>query len=341
MLSKSTHTLILTSASLSNEEYELIHGLAGTLKSADTMHIPFDEAERIREDYQAVGGLSASAKAFNDLSVPNLANMGKANSIVLFNITPGRSWPILEMKIRHAAQMGTRLFIINDRPLRLDDHADAVFRLHASWYREFMLFTGRLRSDKGEDLNGLAHNYFKAPNFDAQFLSRIRMKGACLVHFVKSLRKGKTIFITDGDRTVDEDLEAFLMHAYLQRKNAKLLIMQRGLNPVGARAWSEKHKGPQELNRQLLEEYDTLLLYVLPDLFPAKDQQIIHFGFTPLSGYGKGGIFFPSSSLLETGGTTHLYNGNQITLKPVLSNDRGLDNCRTLKGIIARLSSVT
>jgi len=86
MLSKSTHTLILTSASLSNEEYELIHGLAGTLKSADTMHIPFDEAERIREDYQAVGGLSASAKAFNDLSVPNLANMGKANSIVLFNI---------------------------------------------------------------------------------------------------------------------------------------------------------------------------------------------------------------------------------------------------------------
>ena len=49
MLSKSTHTLILTSASLCNEEYELINDLACTLKRAHTMHIPFDEAERLRE----------------------------------------------------------------------------------------------------------------------------------------------------------------------------------------------------------------------------------------------------------------------------------------------------
>ncbi len=337
MLSKSTHTLILTSASLSNEEYELIHGLAGTLKSADTMHIPFDEAERLRDSYRAASAMPAYSKDLPGLPSPSLDELDGADSIVIFNVTPGRSWPILEMKVRHAAQKGTTLFIINDRPTRLDDHAAAVFRLTEQLYRDFLLLTGKLRVSSGNEVEGETVEYLQSQSADPAFLSRARLKPARLSLFATSLQEGRTIFINDGDRTASEALEAFLMHAHLQRDRAKLLIMQRGLNPAGARAWSEKHKGPHELNRQLLEEYDTLLLYRLPKLFPLKKQQVIHFAYAPLTGYGRGGLFFPSSSLLETGGTISLYNGEETVLKPVLKNDHRLDNCRVLKSITAYL----
>ena len=256
MLSKSTHTLILTSASLCNEEYELINDLACTLKRAHTMHIPFDEAERLRE---------------------------------------------------------------------------------GQLYRDFLLLTGQLRVSSGNEVEGAAAEYFQSQSAVQAFLSRARLKPAQLSLFATSLQEGRTIFITDGDRTATDALEAFTMHAHIQRDRAKLLIMQRGLNPAGARAWSERHKDPQELNRQLLEEYDTLLIYRLPKLFPLKKQQVIHFAYAPLTDYGRGGIFFPSSSLLETGGTISLYDGEETSLKPVLKNEANLDNARILRGIIQHL----
>jgi formate dehydrogenase major subunit len=337
LLSKSTHTMILTSASLSNEEYELIHGLAGTLKRADTMHIPFDEAERLRDSYRAAAAIPAYSKDLPDLPSPRLDELDGADSIVIFNATPGRSWPILEMKVRHATQKGTTLFIINDRPTRLDDHAAAVFRLKDSLYRDFLFHTGKLRISSGNEAEGEAIEYFQSQSADPEFLSRARLKPARLSLFVTFLQGGKTIFISDGDHTASEALEAFLMHAHIQRDRAKLLIMQRGLNPAGARAWSEKHRGPQELNRQLMVEYDTLLLYRLPRLFPLKKQQVIHFAYAPLTDYGRGGLFFPSSSFLETGGAISLYNGEETSLIPVLKNEANLDNARILRGIIRQL----
>lgn len=89
------------------------------------------------------------------------------------------------------------------------------------------------------------------------------------------------------------------------------------------------------LTKQLYRDF--LLLYRLPKLFPLKKQQVIHFAYAPLADYGRGGIFFPSSSLLETGGTISLYDGEETSLKPVLKNEANLDNARTLRGIIQHL----
>ncbi len=338
ILLQSDRTLILTGTGLSNEEYELIHGLTRTVRAAHVMHIPLDEAERSRESYRAVGGLAVHRKETTDLLPRNLDDLAHAVNIVLLNIYPGRSWPILEMKIRHAAHNGTRLFIINDRPTRLDDHAVAVYRLREPLYRDFLLLTGKLRCGDDGNSDASAGEFFRKFEIDAPYLSQARLKPERIRHLSGSLQEGNTVFITDGDRTSEGDLEAFLMHALLLRHRSKLLIMQRGLNPVGARRWAGNRDNPEELNGNLLEDYDTLLQYGLPDLFPMKNHMVIHFGFTPLRSYGKGGIFVPSSSLLETGGRICLYNGKEISLKRVLRNDRRLDNRRTLKLIAAQLT---
>ena len=91
------------------------------------------------------------------------------------------------------------------------------------------------------------------------------------------------------------------------------------------------------LTEQLYRDF--LLLYRLPKLFPLKKQQVIHFSYAPRADYGRGGLFFPSSSLLEQAVPYRFTYGKETSLKPVLQNEANLDNARTLRGIIQQLSS--
>ena len=335
LLRRKGHKAIVTSTSISNEEYDLIRTLGGRV-GAEVFHVAHDPGEREAERYAVTGSANVeetpadtASELIEDLPTADLSGLSTARNIVLFNIRPGRSFPILEMKIRHAAQRGVRLFIIHSHPTRLDEYAESVFRMSDRHYMDFLKVTGALRvsTDKGPEKE--VREYFSEGNFDDALLMKLRIKPSKITAFVHALNE-QTVYISDEDTTNPEDLTRFLMHALLKPEVSQVLRMQRGTNPKGARP-----RGPRPiLNEALSAPYETLMLYKLPLLFDLQCKQLIHIGFTPLKKYGAEGVFIPSSSLLETGGTVFLYNGRERSVQPVLDNRAGLDNRLTLEHIL-------
>jgi formate dehydrogenase major subunit len=335
MLRRNGNRAIVTSTSLSNEEYELIRAL-GERVGADVFHIAHDPGEHEAERYAVTGCASVgeapadtASALIEGLCAVDLSGLVSARNIVLFNIKAGRSFPILEMKVRHAAQRGVRLFIIHASPTRLDEYAESVFRMSGMHYGDFLKVTGALRVSNAKGLGKEARDYFREGKCDDALLMKLRIKPSKITAFVRALNE-QTVYISDEDVTNSGDLTSFLMHALLKPEASRVLRMQRGANPKGAR-----HQGPKPtLNEELLASYETLMMYKLPRLFNLQCKRLIQIGFTPFEKYGAEGVFIPSSSLLETGGTVVLYNGKERSVQRVLDNRAGLDNRRTLETII-------
>jgi formate dehydrogenase major subunit len=344
LLRENGQKTILTSTSLSNEEYHLIRVL-GEKIGVDVFHIAHDPAERTFEPY-AVAGSFMPAKTLADpaskltdgLNTVDLSGLSSARTIVLFNTTPGRSFPILEMKIRHAAQRGVRLFIIHSRPTRLDEYAESVFRIGAKYYGDFLKLAGALRVSRENSAAEAVRDYFHDGGIDEDLLTTLCIKPSKIAAFAAALGE-RTVYITDEDTTNPEDVRAFHMHALIKREISQVLSLRRGTNPGGA-STGTSHGDPApalpdgSLLGELSAHHDTLMVYKLPQLFPLNCKRIIQIGFSPFEDYSGEGIFIPSSSLLETGGTTFRYNGSEISVQPVLENRAGLDNIRILEGII-------
>ena len=342
MLKKRGSKVIFTSTSLSNEEYDQIHDLSRKI-GADIYHVSHDPAENGCERHAVFGSvvksrnapniLHPSSKLIRDLPAPDLSALSRAGSIVLFNISPGRSFPILEMKLRQAAERGVRLFVIHHKPTRLDDRAESVFRINEALFGDFLKLTGLLGVSRSGRAPEEVKTYFRSLNVRKDLLAKVRIKPAKITAFVQALDE-RTIYITDGDSTDPEDLQTFVMLALIQRGSSQLLCMRRGTNPVGAEKRAKGIEQSPEIIGELSGRYDTLVLYKLPELFNPEGKQVVHVGYAPFDRYVPEAVFIPSSSLLETGGTTHLYNGKKVELQPILRNDRGLDNV----GILARIS---
>jgi hypothetical protein len=326
---------IITSTSLSNQEYDLVRRL-GEKTGMDVFHVSHDPAERIAEPHAVAGSFTKGEipvdplrDLIEGLSAASLSELSSATSIVLFNIRPGRSFPILEMKIRHAAEGGARLFIINSRPIRLDDCAESVFRIREGDYGYFLKLAGALRVSRHAGVNVEVRNHFLEEDPVGDPLSNLRIKPSKLHSFVRALGK-PTVYVTDEDATSPGELRAFLTHALIRGGTSRVLRLRRGTNPKGA-----SRRGPNlPLNGDLLDPYDTLMVYNLPQLFPLQCSRLIQIGFTPFDGYRGDGVFIPSSSLLETGGSVFRYDGREASIPRVLANPAGLDNQRTLEALL-------
>jgi formate dehydrogenase major subunit len=337
LLKSSPSTALVVSTSLSNEEYELIDALGKAAGHSPVLHVSYDFAEGKSEIYPTVSKLARFNGQLSGIAVPDLASIEKFSALLLFNISAGRSFPILEMKIRQAVKKGLRLFIINSRPTRLDEYAEAVFRIDQSLYRDFLTLIGKVRIELLENVEKDVRTYFGEKTLEKNILSKARVNVSRILSVAEAMNGKTSAFITDGDWTASEDLHAFIMNACIQRAAAQLLVMQRGSNPVGARRWAASDGAPVEIDRTTLENYQTLLMYKLPELFSLEGHTVIDFGFKPYTSGGTTGVFFPSSSLIETGGMIHLYNDREVRLKPIILNEAGLDNVVTLRRIVDEL----
>jgi len=336
-LSGDAKVCIITSTNLSNEEYIKLYELTGHLVDARIFHIPWDFAEKPGDEYPVIGRTPRMAGLVNILKTASLSDINKSDAVILFNILPGRSFPILEMKIRHAVKKGVRLYVINNRPLRLDEHADSVFRIRENQYKKFLDFTGYMLYANTRKPPAFAVEYYRDTKIDNKILPVTRVKQEKITDFVRKILKKHCIFIADEDKSSSHDLEAFAVNALLQKKNAKLLLMKRGTNPEGALGFAVSQE-TKTINRSTAGNFDTLFLYKLPEIFKDTQSSVVHVGFKP--GRYKKGVFIPSSSLLESGGTRHLYNGKHLPVQPILKNEYTIDNIKTLESIINGVSHV-
>ncbi len=338
ILKASTKTAVVTSTHLSNEEYEHLYELADIKKGMDIFHVPYDFAEYRPKTTSLVGKSGAFENILNNNTPPSLSDITDSDAVLLFNISPGRSYPILEMKCRNAAKAGTNLFIINEKAIRLDDYAQSTFRIKRSLYKDFLHFAASLAYHNNDTKPSEVKKYFKDLSIDSSILLKAEVSLKKMKEFLACFSRSKSpIFITDEDMTAQDELEAFLMTVLTLNKNGMLLMMQRGTNPGGAKKYMTKAPEVFSLSKDELNDYDTLIFYKIPDLFGPYQLPIIHIGFTPFASYGKKGIFIPSSSLLETSGTTYLYNGRKAILEGILKNIHGLDNIDSLTNIIGKL----
>jgi len=334
-LSGQAYVGILASTNLSNEEYVKLHELAEYLGGARVFHIPWDFAEEPGAMFPVVGRDPRTTALIRMLKQASLADLDTTDTVVLFNIRPGRSYPILEMKIRHAVKKGVRLYIISDQPLRLDEYADSVFRIRERQFKKFLDFAGYTRFLNTPGQTSPAAKYYIEENIDRAVLLDIRIKQEKLADFARNSLNNHCIFITDEDTTRSRDLEAFVMNALVQKNRAKILLMRRGTNPQGAL----QHSGNGEtdsLDADILKKFDTLLLYKLPAIFPDTKKNVVHIGFKP--GSYNSGVFIPASSILESGGTRYLYNGKAQSVQAILKNESAIDNIKTIEDLIARVS---
>lgn len=332
---------ILTSTQLSNEEYEKISELAHAADIAELYHIPYDMAEAARPPYPVAGKRKSFEDILSSLHQPSLSEIAENEVIVLFNIYPGRSFPILEMNIRNAAKRGALLFIINQKPTRLDEYAESIFRIRSPHFSDLLMFTGFMgNTNSGADFSEV-HNFFAVREVSSSILSDVQIKPGKLTHFIECVTKTRNVsFITDEDLCTAEELEVFLMMLLSLNDRAKLLLMQRGVNPFGAQKTLREAPKKTAIGKELFEDYDALLLYKLPDLFKNYSIPLIHVGFAPVSANAIRGVFIPSSSLLETGGTVYKYNGKEVSIRSILNSEHGLDNVDTLTQLIGKVAHV-
>jgi len=336
-LSGGAKVCIITSTNLSNEEYAKLYELTEHLVDARIFHVPWDFAEKPGDEYPVIGRTPRMSGLVHILKTASLSDIDKSDAVILFNIQPGRSFPVLEMKIRHAVKKCVRLYIINNRPLRLDEHADSVFRIREDQYKKFLDLTGYIRYTNTRKPPTFAAEYYRDTKIDNKILPVTRVKQEKITDFIKKTLNRRCIFIADEDITSSYDLEAFAVNALLQKKNAKLLLMKRGTNPEGAMGFAV-NQYTETINRCTAGNFDTLFLYKLPKIFQDTQSSIVHVGFKP--GRYRQGVFIPSSSLLESGGTRHLYNGKLLPVQPILKNEYAIDNIKTLESIINRVSHV-
>jgi len=376
VLNNSKRTAILTSTSLSNEEYREIYKLRNTSGKAEIYHIPFDFAEYdsvrneyfIFKDYLFSNGKNYEISEFENTSkidypafpvtgktlkmgtilerfpVPTLEDIKNSSIIVLFNIFPGRSFPVLEMSIRKALKTGANLFIINSKPTRLDDMADIVFRIPREFYIKLWNLAGKIiykqnskkRFEKiPEETERYYHNF--TPGQD--LISKMRVKPHRIMEFIKKLQSNnKTCFICDEDLCSSEEIKSMVMAASTIQKIPGILFMQRGTNPVGVKKYQDKTWKVNIISQETLTPFDTILVYKLPGLFNFSGKKVVHFGFSTFKDYGDYGVFIPSSSLLESGGSIHLYDGRKIKLYPVLEKKAHIDNLAFLQEIVKKAS---
>ncbi len=336
-LSGKTRVGILTSTSLSNEEYAKLHELAQCLGSARVFHIPWDFAEKPGDEYSVVGRTPELAECIGGIKKASLSDIDKSDAVILFNIRPGRSFPILEMKIRHAVKKGLRLYIVNNRPLRLDEFSDSVFRVREDRYKKFLDFIGYIRYLNSGRPSARAAGYYEDKKIDSRIPLDIRIKREKITDFIRNTLYKRCIFIVDEDMTDSADLEACAMNALVQKNHAQILLMRRGANPEGALQFTGNHN-TKPINGDTVNGFDTLFLYKLPEIFQDTHSRVVHVGFKP--GSYRRGVFIPSSSLLEHGGTRYLYNGKLLHERPILQNESALDNIKTLESLIPRISHV-
>jgi formate dehydrogenase major subunit len=332
---------ILTSTQLSNEEYRKLSELEYAVDTADLYHVSYDMAEAVDSSYPVVGKRKAFEDRLRFIASPSLSEISESEAIVLFNIFPGRNYPILEMNIRNAAKRGAQLFIINQKPTRLDEYAESIFRVRSPYSSDLLTFA----SSKGKMHPGShfseAHEFFTARQVSSSIFSDIHIKPGKITHLIEQVMKARTVsFIADEDMCTTEELEAFIMMLLSLNDRAKLLLMQRGVNPLGAQKMLREVPKKEVIGRELFEDYDSLLLYKLPDLFKHYTIPFIHFGFAPVSGSAYHSVFIPSSSLLETGGTVYKYNGKEVSIRTILNSEHGLENVATLTQLIGQIAHV-
>lgn len=338
ILKSSESVGIFTSTHLSNEEYIKINELGTKIEKAKIFHIPYDFAEYQRDEYPVIGKSKNLEYLLKPISVPNLSDFEKSDIIILFNILPGRSFPILEMKIRKALNRGVKLYIINERATRLDEKADEVFRIKEPLYADFLDFVGAHTINISQEVSPEAEDYYGK----CEIKRSIPFTCGIKYEKIKRLMRGvlghrRTIYITDEDLTGETELKAFIQIVLLKGDRSKLLMMQRGTNPLGAKKYGKTPPDSSPVTKDTIKSFTTLFFYKLPELFQFEKQSVLHTDFKPFSHYGKYGLFIPSSSLLETGGTTYLYNGKKVEITGVLNNNKSIDNTKNLSKMIERL----
>ncbi|MBN2325441.1 MAG: FAD-dependent oxidoreductase [Spirochaetes bacterium] len=339
ILSSPGRTGILTSTSLSNEEYAALKELGGAA-GADVFHVPFDYAEEAQETlyplYRSPEVKALFAAALN----ASMEDIENAPCIVLWDILPGRSYPVLEMKIRRAVRSGSRLFIINSVPTRLDEAAQKVFRVPSRLYCDLLDLLRTLISSR---------NSGGTPP-DPRILYEAGLTGDGIASFIRTVRSSSaSVWVTDEyGKNIPETTAwlKLLSQANDGQKNlCKQIVMNRGANPEGAFRYGASAKTGRTLTEKGLCEFETLLFYKLPVFFDLETANVIRIGFEQprLVGGRAGGnqtIFIPASSILETGGTTVLYSKEEMVHVPVLEHDKKIDQPAMLRTIVERVCNV-
>jgi formate dehydrogenase major subunit len=335
---------ILTSTSLSNEEYTAVKKL-GSYSGAEIFHVPYDYAEQAPETLYPLYRNPETQTLITAVPTASMADIENADCIVLYDILPGRSYPILEMKVRHAVRGGSRLFIINSVPTRLDEAAEKVFRIHSTRHKELLeLFCLLLSS---QDHSGT--------RLDPRILHEAGLEAGSVASFIRAVRSSSgCVWITDeyGKDTPETIAWLNLISAADcgQQIRWKQIIMNRGSNPEGAYRYGASTKNGRVLTRKALETFDTLLFFKLPVFYDIETANVIRIGFAPprqsdiravgLSTGGTQVVFIPASSILETGGTTVLYSKEETEHIPVLEHDKKIDHMAGLRKIMERVRNV-
>ena len=341
LLKSTDRPLILTSTHLSNEEYEKINEICDHLNGADVFHIPYDFSEYLPKEAPLLGKSKSLESLLHGIPLPSLSDISTSEALVLLNFYPGRSYPILEMAIRNAVKAGAKLYVLNENAIRLDDYAESIFRINNTDRLEFLKLTGAVALQPGVSTEHKIKDYFKKAPDTSDLLATNGINGKKIGEFVKCMVKSKrTVFITDEERISLDELEAFIHLVGVFNGSAQLLLMQKGTNPQGALSTMRQIPNHFSITRETLADYDGLLLYKLPDLFAPYKLPVIHIGFSPFAHYGKQALFIPSSSLLESGGTTYLYNGQSARLPVILKKDQKIDNTQFLESVVQRLKNV-
>jgi hypothetical protein len=305
-------------------------------------------------------------KALADLiagvPAPSLSDFKSCAVVLVFAVSPGRRYPVLEMHIRRAAQRGAKLFVVNDGPLRLNDHADGVFRARdalsgGTEAAEFLDLLARAVDSGAGGGNTLPPEGGREAA--AACLSRMGVKPRKVSALVRALAgPGKAILVTDGHDPAPNALESFVRLAKACGSHASLLVMRRGMNgragahgdgnpdasnPGAARPGASGRLSAGEgrfFSRSLLEGADAFVLFKTPKLTGLPPAPAVHVGFKPYARYGARSVFVPSSSLLETGGRTTIYNGKTAVIPPILKNGLALDNLDYIDRLTRELKNV-
>jgi formate dehydrogenase major subunit len=343
MLSASNRVGILTSTSLSNEEYRAVSDLSSAI-GAQLFHIPYDEAEALPQELPVIARSAEAERILNTLPRFSLEEMKRASTIIFWGILPGRSYPILEMKARAAVRQGARLFIINRYPTRLDETAEEVFRVSENLYVDILDLLGLCLTEENNGASPVAAKYYKDRKANRGLLAAARLSKRKITTLLRAVRDvEQCVWVTDEYDKNDEKLLAWLHLMLSMQGKARIILMNRGGNPEGAHRYGRPHAEYTFITSSMLNSFDTLLYYNLPplgDLPDRPDRSVLQIGTQPQPSTGRNTLFIPSSSLLETGGTTVLYSGCEMTLNPVLKNDTSIDNIELLCTIMGRIKNV-
>ena len=338
ILKRAKRPAVVFSTQLSDEEIELANDLAAKLGTARAYHVAHDLAEDLNGGPSIAGKSALLGGKIDGIPAPSLGDIGKSGVILLYNIRPGRHYPILEMHVRRAAQKGARLYVVNESPIRLDGHADGVFRVKGDASLKLMEMIGGAIGQgtaTGKTERGAADDWAV---HGSSLPGVFGVKPQKFIQLIRDLaEKGPVALISDQDLCNVHELRAFAEIANRLKGRASLLLMQKGMNAGGASRGNPA--GVSFLGSDTLASHDAFLFFGTPEL-DTGGKPFVQIGFTPFTSRGPGGgVFVPSSSLLETGGNTRIYNGNRVRVSPIIKSERNLDNQDYLRALIAGVSA--